>query len=393
MKIQDYSVNCDWLAYSVHLLFSHSETLEEGIKLTAPEGYRLDLLPGTTIFKHRVIVRNDSTGQRVLTFLYFPYSKIIKDTICLVEVDNQELYNHGWERSFSIMEQIHDCVFSNFSRIDTCCDFIPSDHQSSTILDIARGDVYLKRYTTKTTFQDTTDGANFQPYCINWGKPTTNIKWKLYNKSKEIFEPRTIDGQRVNLCKKPWIVEEWTQCNINWTSSDVWRLEVSISYTGGSTCIHTGAPLTWTDVVGNWFEWVTLFSSMYISKFKLRRNEGHIKHQNDTEVPFLNFSEPYYDRELLTPKKYTQRPPNYELTDLIKAIMRQLDTPAVLYNIGAINTLISTLSSIIEENNLESFFVRYYKTTPAQLYNRLIEVNAERVIDVAAQANIINHLK
>ena len=58
------------------------------------------------------------------------------------------------------------------------------------------------------------------PYDQSWGHKTTDIKWKLYYKTKELR-----DNAGGSTYDKPYIVDMWRDVGLD--ESNVWRLEVA----------------------------------------------------------------------------------------------------------------------------------------------------------------------
>lgn len=386
MKLKSYSSNCDWLSFSVQLLLSRKEALSQELDIKCPKGYRIDILPGTALYKQRFIVRTDHDGQRVLTFLCFPHSPIIKSYLALVEVDNTQLYNNGWRSAMLIMQKIHECTFSNFSRIDICCDFVPTSEQFTIIDGLTHGDIYLKRFKVKTAFFEQQEGAgvvSFNSFCLNWGSKTSIIKWKLYNKVKEIIVK---DKNGSYHCKKPHILKAWEKDELPFTDEDgnilyVWRLECSIMYAGGFNELRNNVPLSWNDLIYNSNPFVNLFVGLYNQRYITRKNEGHKNHANDEQVYLLELADVIAEINI-EKKQYEEHEENLALVETLRGLMRQLELPAVKYNLDAANVIISSVDQILEIGKLHNYFYTYYHTTPQRLYDDIVSLQNVDIVDV-----------
>ena len=83
-------INIDWFSFSVLLALSDEEKAH-GISLRCPDGYQMVEYSGTNLYKNRYILYSQY-GDKVLTLLTTPHSKIIKPESMFVEVANRWLY-------------------------------------------------------------------------------------------------------------------------------------------------------------------------------------------------------------------------------------------------------------------------------------------------------------
>lgn len=97
--------SCDWLSFSVLLSLSPEEKATEP-RLTTPAGFFLQEFTGTNQYKRRAILY-DASGEKVLTLLWQPHSRIIDGNSMFVEVANPLLYS-GHIRSIpDLLQEIH----------------------------------------------------------------------------------------------------------------------------------------------------------------------------------------------------------------------------------------------------------------------------------------------
>lgn len=379
MRVGNYSVNLDWLAFSVTLLPSAEENVSHTFTLVPPNGYRVDLLPGNNIYRQRAIIRTDK-GQRMLTLLYQPYSKILNPFLCLVEVDNMSLYDGNWRTSFDLVSQLHDCTCNNLSRVDFCCDFNPTDEQNVIMEGIVNSSVYLKRYKRRTIFStvEKEDIVYHDAYCINWGNNTSAIKWKLYNKVFELLGSNSKTGT----VSKPYIFDVWRQDGID-CESPIWRLEVSVSYAAAYLDKSKDAPITLEQLLDKSI--ASYFSSLYQSRFILRKNEGHKKSQNDTQVNLLNL--PYSEMDIKK-KEYSKREEDYSLVEPLRALIRQMEKPEVRYNRQMLTIIQQAIYDTIIEGQLERYFVQTYRMQITDMFEQANKDCEAKIIDLQGSMSI-----
>ena len=283
-EVQTILCFIDWLGLSVRLM---SEP-------TPIEGYVWRVYSHTNVWKRRQVLYTDD-GDRVLTLLYEPISKLIHSRAGLVEIDNEWLY-HGMGPDGILQMLLRSCMFqvTGISRIDLCADFCPDRKQSDIIEGLAAGRYYVQGKRNGSGFWSTNENPRLRigeaervprlndywlsrriPHCQSWGHKTSEVKWKLYYKTKELVD----DGGGVFMAK-PYIVDHWRMSGMD--ISNVWRLEVSMKH------------LNNFQLYGNIFDLDTLrerredaFLSMYRQRFVIRANEGHKDKSNNSVVDFL----------------------------------------------------------------------------------------------------------
>ena len=351
-------VNLDWLAFSVVLADCNRDPETRHFLFNDPEGGRIKEYPGTNLYQRRIILYSDE-GEKLLTLLCEPYSKIINPSSALVEVANKWLYmgySAGFDWITDALYQMHPCHFLSLSRVDICGDFQVTAERWPIICDLADNRAYVQGYKEGAlfcTFNDDkpqTPGRLLRarvPKCLSWGSKHSNIKWKLYNKTLELSE---YDNEGHRFWTKPYIVDQWEAEGFD--VEKVWRLEVSI--TPMAKFDWRGRKPTLDDVFSP--DWVAdVFCGCVTQKFKIRRNEGHADRSNDTLLHLF---------DILGTGKLKTRPPEYhkENDDLIgslRAAMKQLTTPAIAINEPLRAVWLTTARESVRMGHLEAYF---YKT-------------------------------
>ncbi len=250
------------------------------VRTSAPDGYAIERLSPTNVWGCRDVVLN-VYGEKVLTILSNPISGIINKSACLVEVANRWLYGGvSWRRLFRLMDECCQFVPSGLSRLDLAFDFVPSVDQIAVIDALACGSMYVAGKRSGTIWWKNCPDISPRfagrkiPHCQSWGSKHSNVKWKLYYKSLELWEATGGTGM-----DKPWIVDNWVRHEFD--VHNVWRLEVSVHPL--SKIIFRGEVAT----IDDWLKRPLDLSRDLYGNFQVRKNEGHKDRSNDTPVDLL----------------------------------------------------------------------------------------------------------
>lgn len=339
--------NCDWLAFSVRLVLTDAERLS-GIQLATPDYHVLAHQPtGTNQFRRRAILYTDQ-GDKVFTLLWDPHSKIIAANTLFVEVANRLLYRHF--NPLPLLDQVHLFTFGTLSRFDVCTDFQPTDNQAAIIDMLTAGTAYVQGKREGSLFHDYKQGTKVERHArqLSWGNPQTNIRWKLYNKTKEIT---TIDDKGREWCNKPYIRDMWYANGLD-PRKDTWRLECSIK--SASTHQWRGEKLNLA--IYDPEEFTPLFYDLMATRFVIRKNEGHTYKKYDTILPFLReLDRDHYRLRRLDPKGEQQ---HTDHAATLRNLMKELDRPETQCNENICATLLAATERVIRAANLQGYFLR-----------------------------------
>lgn len=289
----------------------------------------------------------------MLTLLYAPHSYVINPCNCLVEVANKWLYC-GWDWCLDVLYKIHPFSFSNISRFDVCCDFVLTPQRKAIIKQLANNSAYIANKSEGSMFYEYDNVAHGRiqrfPKCISWGAKNSSIKWKVYNKSKEICQFAD-DGSLLS-CEKPYILAEWEEHGFD--IHNVWRLEVSITqahkfeWLGDALDIHK---------IRNYFYFEDLFISLYNTRFIIRENQGHKDKTNDRRLHLLSFPAL---RDRLARKEPSTKREAVEFISVVNALMKQRSQPECQINETIYNGLTRTIIEVVHSASLEHYFNRVY---------------------------------
>lgn len=338
--------NLDWLSFTCLMTMTQYEYATEPI-LQQPEGYVLQYFSGTNLFKRRAILFSEY-GDKILTLLYQPHSNIIDASSLFVEVANKVLYCR-YDYILDLLQQIHSIVWGSLSRIDIATDFNPTRHQQFVIDGLQSGELYISGKREGSLFHDYKQGQKIQRVarCMSWGSKYSDVKFKLYNKTKEIHE---IDANGRTWINKPYIVNQWESYGLN--PNNVWRLEASIM--GASA-------YTWHDEKLNWnittpVLFTDLFYDLVAHRFTIRKNEGHQNKRYDHIVNFLQIPDVAHYRLRKADPEEEQRHTDHAST--LRNLIKELEKPETQCNETIVAHLLNTTRAVIGTARLDGYFLR-----------------------------------
>lgn len=345
-------LNIDWLSFSVRLHESAAERDKHEFIFNPLSGIKVVEFQGTQVYRRRFIFY-DAAGRKLLTFLCCPHSRVINHLSALVEVANSWLYV-GFEWVFNVLQDFHPCSFLCMSRIDICCDFELHDNQRQLIQDFAANRAYVqgkREGAAFFTYSGERVGIERVPKQLSWGSKNSNIRWKIYNKTLEIFEPTKNGGL---VCSKPYIVTQWEDAGFD--TMNVWRVEVSIM--PAYKFEWHGKRITYNDVL-NTFLPMDLFVGLYSTRFVQRMNDHHADRSNDRRVHILgDFGQTDRFRQYVNPDPNAL--PVIEYAACLNAAMTQLSKPEVQANAKMKDVWIKTAEETIINGNLQGYFQKAY---------------------------------
>lgn len=301
-------------------------------------------------------------GDRVLTFLSQPRSRLLAPNCGLVEIENEWFYHGGGiDRIMSLFLGSVWYEILGISRLDLAVDFVPTDAQKKIIEGISSGIYYVSGKRNGSGFWSTTcsekddsgqvkDTQKLNPYwldrpiphCQSWGHKTSAIKWKLYYKSKEL-----LDAGGGKFFMKPYIIDKWREFGLDYKS--VWRLEVSLHHLNDYSIY--GQPIT-LDVLRTNMD--DVFMSLYNKRFQVCENQGHKDKTNDTRVPFLPIGKSSGSIEKREPRSMNEH--NGRIT-LLRHLVTSLEDEHVLLDDITRHGVLEHMERVIRRDNLDNYFL------------------------------------
>ena len=330
----------DWLALSV--------LLEGNVEVCSIPNHIWQEYPnGTPVWNYRACLFNEF-GEKVLTLLAKPKStSFLNPRAALVEIANEWLYRGiGVDGILRMLHKALPYSITGLSRLDLCMDFQPTLEQAEIIRGLSEKRYYVsgKRNGSEFTSCPTDDWVpsiwrGSCPHQQSWGHKTTQVKWKLYYKSKEL---RDTGG---GWFSKPYIVDGWRKYGLD--ENNVWRLEVSM--TDCNSLIWEGEPITYQ----TWCEnEMALFTSMYCNRFTIRKNEKHKDKTNDAVVRFL----PIDTVKKVRCKRYESETGRSARLGLLRSLIKYGETEEVYMDVRASRALCEHVERLVMNDNLERYF-------------------------------------
>lgn len=333
-------VSTDWLGLSVRLGGDVERT---------PAHHRWETYEGgTNVWRKRRCLFNER-GEKVLTLLSNPKSTLISPDTALVEIANEWLYHGLGVRA--ILLKLKWCVpfeVLGISRLDLACDFVPNARMCKQMVGLWKGalEVSGKRNGVDFWSKNNDDwmpeiwrGKRI-PHQISWGHKESDIKWKLYYKSKELRD--AAGGQSFD---KPYIVDLWRECKLDVNS--VWRLEVSVKHC--NKLMFDGHVLTMDDW-GN--HTLRLFQSLYTSRFMLTTASSARKGKRCEHIPFL----PIEKVNAVRCRKYEGERPVSARIGLLRQLIKSTEQEEIRFDRPTLEDVVSTVTGIVQRDNLQYYF-------------------------------------
>lgn len=369
-------INCDWLQYSVMLEDDFPEFI-------CPDRYRIEVLQGNNIFRNRAIVW-DTKGRKWLTLLWAPFSSLLNKRLMTVQVSNELLYYNAITMSYNLLRQIVDCHFNSCGRVDICADFQVTNAHLTMMKHLNSGHYYVQGKGEGSTWwhkiQECSNDRVYkknQTHCLSWGSKDSDIKVKMYNKSRELGVL-----SKKKEYEKPYIISLWEQENFDITK--VWRLEFSITGTGKLRWNKNTIKLEHV-ASSDWIRHV--FYSLYNTRFVVRENQGKRKgHKNkDRQIKFLNL--PKEDKILERCLGINDKPAASEAVKLLRKMMSAISSPLVMADSELCQTYCDAVARLCETHHLRSYFSAHFGDDVIPYLQRVIDESGEGIFEVDGNPN------
>lgn len=337
--MENLLVSLDWLAVTVRMQRPLMEYPNHVI-----QEYGM-----TNVWGYRQVVYNEY-GEKVFTLLSRPRQSILPADAGLLEIANEWLYRE--DVAFRIIDKFCEVTgawVSGVSRADICCDFVPDAAQVDVIRGLSTKQFYVARNRNRSEFCSRSSEEWMPspwrgvliPHQQSWGHKTSDVKWKLYYKSKELHD----DGGG-KLMSKPYIVWNWRACGFDINS--VWRLEVSIKNLNQFDIEGQKFTLKWLEI-----NYLHAYLSLYSSRFIIRKDEKHVDKTNDKVVPFLNVG---WMRDYIKKRKSQNAQIRSGRLSLLRHLVASMDEPEVLYDVPTRDDVLSTIERVVDRDGLHMYF-------------------------------------
>lgn len=339
-------LSLDWLSLS--LVLHRPLTL-------CPEGHRWAYYSATKVWNSRWVLYNDY-GDKVFTILFQPRSSIIAADRAVLEVANEWLYHGiGVKGALRLLAQCFEThgngvgfTITGISRVDLAADFTPTIAQHDVIIGLDNKSLRVAGKQNGNGWWSTVKPTALHPmwsgYCphdMNWGHKTSDVKWKLYYKSKELRDEAGGMGW-----SKPYIVDMWREVGLE--ESNVWRLEVSLRNCNNFDFM--GEKLSFKRLMSSGSD---LFQALYASRFTIQRNQGHKDRSNDEVVPFLEVGQL---RGAFKVHREEHLVDHNSVLTLLRHLINDATTEQVVIGDIAREALIGSITQIVDGYGLHPYF-------------------------------------
>lgn len=339
LDVDRLPLSVDWMGLTLQLLSPVTG---------APEGHRWAYYSPTNVWGSRWCLFNEF-GEKVFTLLFQPRQSIIKSNRALLEIANEWLYHGlGISGCLSLLEQCCQFGILGISRADLAADFVPTASQADVIRKLFTNEYYVAGkqngngwWSKRSTAGTHPMWAGWCPHDMNWGHKTSDVKWKLYYKTKELRDAAGGFGY-----DKPYIVDKWREFGMDETN--VWRLEVSIKH--GNNFDFMGNPLTFDTFMHNT---TNLFKSLYTSRFVIRADEGHKDKTNDTTIDFIPVGKLH---DAFKVHRDDHDVAHNSCLTLLRHLVTDLQTEQVLLNDQVRESALEMVEKLLEINQLGKYF-------------------------------------
>ena len=352
-------LSTDWLSLSIRLLDDVQR---------APAHHRWEVYEGgTNVWQRRRVLFNEH-GEKVLTLLSHPKSIMLETSLALVEIANEWLYHGLGVRA--ILTKLRWCVsfeILGLSRLDLAADFNPNARMARQMVGLWKGALEVSKKQNGSDFwsinnqewvPDMWRGKRIS-HQLSWGHKESDVKWKLYYKSKELR-----DAAGGGYFDKPYIVDLWRESNMD--INNVWRLEVSIKHC--NKLLFDGKPLS-LDAWGN--NTLRLFEALYTSRFQLSHAGTRAKGYRCEHIPFL----PIDKVTAVKCRSYDGDRINSARISLLRQLVKSIDEEEIRLDSPTFQDVLITITGIVERDNLQ----RYFQGMTGKVYESWREEMREQV--------------
>ena len=289
-----------------------------------------------------------------------------------VQVSNECLYYYQEQEAFDLLQKFVPCVFNAFSRIDLALDFVPSEKQLDTVKKLYNGKYYVQKKHCGASWwyadeSQKTGKITTYPTCLNFGSPSSEIKVKIYNKSREQGLLGGNIKEQIKIAPKPYIIKKWQQAEFD--IQHVWRVEFSLS--GAGQLKFDGQVITW-EMYKDLDYLFDVFSELVKSRLVIRKNEGKRdeKHNRDKIVQFLELSKKDVSIKW---RENVSEIESKESIVLLNRLLRTLEEPLSLSNEIVFNSIVSSIDNVVKSCGLGAYFSRTKGYTTVNEYAKSLE--------------------
>lgn len=187
---------------------------------------------GTRIY-HEMFTLIDAAGHPFIEIRRNPKNPLLLSSATHIRLHNRTCYYHDAANVMLQFLHDYDYQFMNISRIDICLDLVRFD-------DNTRPRVFMQRYmrgkfskiNQSNIHAHGTDNWTGRVWnSVSWGSPSSPIGTKFYNKTLELYDPKT-DSYGKPYIRQAWLeaglIDDVNRCTLKGETQEIWRVEFSI---------------------------------------------------------------------------------------------------------------------------------------------------------------------
>lgn len=316
--------------------------------------------------------RESTFRREVCELRMSPSSSILSPYLVHMKFTNKALYAYDLMAFMREFYSDFGFLYSHIVRADICCDFTTFDYQlkpANLIGGLLSGKYYrigkgeFKVYGENALINVGGGVSKNSYHSITWGKITSGVQTCLYNKSIEMRTGKV----------KPWIVDWWKRCGLDYVASDVWRLEFRVQ--GSSVRLLQSptftSPLSWYHLVGSDSFLVSLFRGFFAKYFDIRKLRGNGRVYNLPTMSLLSFSVPPAEvtrRVVIVERAVSERSVKAALS-LLRSLSMHIQSDYIRNLSREVDIYVSTLLPYCSSDSVERRFADYVDSL--QLSRRL----------------------
>lgn len=316
--------------------------------------------------------RESTIRREVCEIRFSPSSSILSPLLVHMKFTNKALYCYDLTAFMREFYEDYGFVYSHIVRADICCDFTffaPLLKPYNLIGGLLSGKYYrmgkgeFKVYGENAAIVEAGGISRYSFHSVTWGKITSGVQTCLYNKSLEMRTGKL----------KPWIVDWWNRCGIDYVTTDVWRLEFRVQGSAVKLLLSPtfSASLSWYHLVNSNSFLVSLYRGLYDKYFDIRKLSGKCRVYDLPRIPLLSFSVAPAEvarRVVIVERAVSERSVKTALS-LLRSLSIHIQSDYIRNLSHEVDNYVSSLLPYCSSNGVELRYSEYVDTL--QLQRRL----------------------
>lgn len=230
-------VNLDWLEV---FAFETGEPHDENYFRRA--GFLVESRDYGTRIYHEMFTIFDTDGHPFIEVRRKPKSELLPYNATHIRFVNRSCY---LDHAARLMQQFLDryaYIFQRISRVDICLDFVRFD--DNTIPRVFMGRYMRGKFSKINQSNIHSHGSDRWTgrvwNSVSWGSPSSMISTKFYNKTLELYDPKTDSFAKPHI-RYAWLnsglIDNMDRCTLRGESQEIWRVEFSIKSSVKRWCV------------------------------------------------------------------------------------------------------------------------------------------------------------